>query len=135
MSIDLWLVAYAVVLTWVMVFGAALVRVKAWTPTGMKIAFGNRHDVPAVQTPFAARADRAAKNMIENLPLFIGLVAVAHLSGRATAMRDRVELGAHLFFWARVAYWPIYLAGVPYLRTLVWYVSIGGLALIFTALV
>jgi uncharacterized MAPEG superfamily protein len=131
MTIDLQLVAYAIVLTWVMVFAAAMLRSRAWTPAGMKVAFGNRHDVPP-PTPVVERADRAAKNMVENLPLFIGLVAVAHLGNRYNA---RVELGAHLFFWARVAYWPIYLVGIPYVRTLVWYASIGGLGLIFSALV
>jgi uncharacterized MAPEG superfamily protein len=131
MTVDLQLVAFSVVLAWVMVFSAGVLRARAWTPGGMKVAFGNRHDVPATQPPWVERADRAAKNMLENLPFFIGLVAVAHLGGRHG---ERVELGAHLFFWARVAYWPIYLAGIPVVRTLVWYVSIAGLALIFSAL-
>ena len=131
MTVDLQLVAYACVLAWVMIFSVAIFRARAWTPAGMKIAFGNRHDVPVTQPPWIDRADRAAKNMIENLPLFIGLVAVAHLGGRHS---ERVDLGAHLFFWARVVYWPIYLAGVPVVRTLIWYVSIAGLAIIFTAL-
>jgi uncharacterized MAPEG superfamily protein len=131
MTVDLQLVAFAIALTWVMLFSAGVLRARAWTPAGLKVAFGNRHDTPATQPPWVDRADRAAKNMLENLPLFIGLVAVAHLGGRHT---DRVDLGAHLFFWARVAYWPIYLAGIPVVRTLVWYVSIAGLALIFSAL-
>lgn len=131
MTTDLELVAYAVVLTWVMVFSAGFLRVRGWSPAGMKVAFGNRHDVPE-PPPAIARADRAAKNMLESLPLFIGLVAVAHLGGRHG---ERVELGAQLFFWGRVAYWPIYIAGIPVLRTLVWWVSIAGLGVIFTALV
>jgi uncharacterized MAPEG superfamily protein len=131
MTTDLYLAAYAVVLTWVMVFGAALLKAKAWTPAGMKVAFGNREE-PGEPSPLAGRAERAGRNMLENLPLFLGLVMVAHLGGRAG---DRVVLGAHVFFWARVAYWPIYLIGIPYVRTLAWYVSIIGLGIIFTALV
>ncbi|MBA3395253.1 MAG: MAPEG family protein [Deltaproteobacteria bacterium] len=130
MTIDLQLVAYAIVLTWIMVFSASVLKARAWTPAGMKVAFGNRHDVPPPPA-FAERADRAGRNMLESLPLFIGLVAVAHLGGRHT---DRVDLGAHLFFWARLAYWPIYVVGIPVLRTLVWYVAIAGLGLIFSAL-
>lgn len=130
MTIDLQLVAWACVLTWVMVFSAGFLRTRAWSPAGMKVAFGNRHDVPP-PPPWIERADRAGKNMLESLPLFIGLVAVAHLGGRHG---ERVELGAHLFFWGRVAYWPIYLAGIPYVRTVAWYVAIAGLALIFSAL-
>ena len=131
MTVDLQLVAYACVLAWVMIFSVAFFRARAWTPAGMKFVFGNRHDAPVTNPPWIERADRAAKNMIENLPLFIGLVAVVHLGGRHS---ERVDLGAHLFFWARVAYWPIYLAGVPFVRTLIWYVSIVGLAIIFMAL-
>ena len=130
MTTALYLLAFSAILTWVMVFGAALLRARAWTPAGMKVAFGNRHEVPEA-SPLAARAERAGKNMLENLPLFVALVAAAHLGGRHG---DRVDLGAQIFFWARVAYWPIYLAGIPYVRTLAWYVALGGLAVIFSAL-
>ena len=43
-------------------------------------------------------------------------------------------LGAQLFFWARLVYAPVYLAGVPWVRTAVWLVSIVGLILIFAQL-
>lgn len=131
MTTALQLVAYAAVLTWLMVFSAGFLRAGAWTPSGMKVAFGNRDNV-AEPPGWIGRADRAGKNMLEAFPLFVGLVAVAHLGNRHG---DRVDLGAQLFFWARVAYWPIYLAGIPYLRTAVWYVSVAGLGLIFAAIV
>src|SRR5687768_624993 len=126
MTVDLQLAAFAIVLTWVMVVSASMLKAR-----GMKVAFGNRADAPAGNPAWIDRADRAAKNMLENLPLFLGLVAIAHLGGRHSS---RVELGAHLFFWARLVYWPVYLAGIPVVRTLIWLVSIAGLALIFTAL-
>jgi uncharacterized MAPEG superfamily protein len=126
---SLHLVAFAIALTWMMIVSAGVLRLHLCD--GLKVAFGNRHDVPATQPLWVERADRAGKNMLENLPLFIGLVAVAYLGDRQS---ERVDLGAHLFFWARVAYWPIYVAGIPVVRTLVWSVSIVGLALIFTAL-
>ena len=43
-------------------------------------------------------------------------------------------LGAQLYFWARVAYVPLYAAGVPYLRTLVWTISLIGLVMVLAAL-
>jgi uncharacterized MAPEG superfamily protein len=128
---SLQLLAYAAALTWVMIYTAATLRSRAWNPVGVKLAMGNREAMPE-PSAVAARADRAAKNMIENLVLFVALIAAAHLGGRVT---DRVTLGAHLFFWARVAYWPIYLAGVPYLRTLIWWVGVAGLALIFVSVI
>ena len=58
---------------------------------------------PRGQRP-AGRADRAAKNMLENFLLFSALVLAAHAGGRAGA---RVDLGARIFFFARLAYFPI----------------------------
>jgi uncharacterized MAPEG superfamily protein len=43
-------------------------------------------------------------------------------------------LGAQLFFWARLVYAFVYLAGIPWLRTGVWTVSVIGLILIFAQL-
>lgn len=43
-------------------------------------------------------------------------------------------LGAQIFFWARLAYAFVYLAGIPWLRTGVWTVSVVGMALVFFAL-
>ena len=43
-------------------------------------------------------------------------------------------LGAQLFFWGRVAHAAIYVAGIPWLRTGAWGVSIAGLVLIFVQL-
>jgi uncharacterized MAPEG superfamily protein len=131
MTTDLTLAAYAVALTWLMVMSAAMIKSRTWSFAGLKVAVGNREALDA-PTGVAGRADRAGKNMVENLPLFLGLVMVAHLGGRDG---DRVVLGAHVWFWARVAYWPVYLVGIPYVRTLIWNVSIVGLAIIFTALV
>jgi uncharacterized MAPEG superfamily protein len=43
-------------------------------------------------------------------------------------------LGAQLFFWARLTYALVYLAGIPWLRTAVWAVSVIGMLLIFVQL-
>jgi uncharacterized MAPEG superfamily protein len=44
-------------------------------------------------------------------------------------------LGAALFFYARLAYAVIYVAGIPWLRTAVWCVSVVGLVMILLQLV
>ena len=44
-------------------------------------------------------------------------------------------LGAELFFWGRLAHWLIYIAGIPWLRTLAWLVSVLGMILIFRELI
>ena len=75
-----------------------------------------------VETPMGGRADRAAKNAIEALVFFAPLAVLAHLAG----MDAEVLLGAQIAFWARVAYVPIYIAGVKYVRSLVWIVGVVG---------
>jgi uncharacterized MAPEG superfamily protein len=119
-----WSVALAFVQVLVAVSGA-------FTQVGLMKLVGNREDMPKL-TGWVGRAERAHLNMIINLALFASLeLAVAVLAkGNATTM-----LGAELFFWCRVAYAVIYLAGLPWLRTLSWLGSVIGLILIFLQLV
>src|SRR5688500_15938212 len=98
MNTDLKLLAYSALLTWIMLLVASALRTRSWTPAGIRIAFGNREELPK-RTALAGRADRAAKNMIENFVLFAALLLAARLAG---GDRGRIELGAQLFFWARL---------------------------------
>ena len=124
MTPELKLLLWSVALTVVQVLVAAAT---ANSQVGLMPLVGNREDLPAL-TGLAGRAQRAHRNMIENLPLFIALVLIAQIAGRTNAT---TLLGAQLFFWARLAYAIIYLAGIPWLRTLAWAVSVIGLVLIF----
>ena len=119
------LVVYMACLTWVLIVVASVIRVRAWTPSGMLLDFGNRENLPA-PSPLAGRADRTAHNMLENFVLFAALALVAQAAG---ATSPRVILGAEIFCWARLVYVAVYYAGIPYLRTAVWTVSIAGLGL------
>jgi uncharacterized MAPEG superfamily protein len=70
--------------------------------------------------------------MLESLVLFAALVLTAVAAGKTNST---TLLGAEIFVWARLAYAVVYLAGVPWLRTLVWFASVVGLAMIFLQLV
>ena len=112
----------------VLMFAQVLLALSGATlQVGLVKLAGNREDVP-VLTGWAGRAQRAHRNMIENLVLFAALVIVAHLAGKTGGM---VLLGAQLFFWARLAYALIYVAGIPWLRTASWAVSVVGMIMIF----
>lgn len=124
MTPDLKLLLWSVALTFVEVLVAAA---GANAQVGLATLAGNREGMPAL-TGWAGRAQRAHRNMLENLPLFVALVLIAQAAGKANAM---TLLGAQLFFWGRLAHWLIYLAGIPWLRTLAWAVSVVGLILIF----
>lgn len=121
-----WLL-WAVALT----FAQMLVAVSGATlQVGLPALAGNREGLPPF-TGWAGRAYRAHHNMLENLALFAALVLIAVAAGKTNAT---TLLGAQLFFWARLAYAFVYLAGIPWLRTAVWTVSVIGLLLIFLQL-
>lgn len=98
---------------------------------GLPPLVGNREGFPELKG-IAGRAARAHTNMMANVAMFAALALVAVVAGRANGM---TALGAQLFFWGRVAYAVIYLAGVPWARTGAWAVSIVGLVMIFLQLV
>jgi uncharacterized MAPEG superfamily protein len=74
------------------------------------------------------RARRALANYVENLAPFVALdlalVATQHTGG----------LGATVWIIGRIVYLPIYLAGIAYLRTAAWALSIIGLLMMLSRL-
>ncbi len=97
---------------------------------GLPALAGNREGLKP-PTGMADRAHRAHRNMLENLVLFAALVLMAAITGRAN---EWTALGSIVFFWARLAYAVIFVAGIPWLRTAAWLVSIVGLLLVFSQL-
>lgn len=75
----------------------------------------------------AGRAERALRNYLETFPLFAALVLAVTVVGKSDGW---TAIGAALYFWARVAYLPLYLAGVPYVRSAVWTVAGVGIVII-----
>ncbi|HXZ54302.1 MAG TPA: MAPEG family protein [Burkholderiales bacterium] len=124
LNLLVWATALAIVQVLIAVGGAFM-------QVGLMKLVGNREDMPKL-VGWAGRAERAHLNILQSLVLFAVLVVVAVLTNRTN---DMTLLGAQLFFWGRVAYALIYLAGIQWLRTLSWLVSIVGLVLIFLQLV
>jgi len=79
----------------------------------------------------AGRAQRALDNFKESYPAFIALALALAVSGRTGGLG---ATGALLWFVARIVYHPLYLFGVPYLRSLVWVASMLGLLLMLIRL-
>jgi uncharacterized MAPEG superfamily protein len=123
MSADLKYLLFSTILCFVQVLIAAIGANQA---VGLPTLAGNREGLPEL-TGWAGRAKRAHLNMIENLVLFAALVLVAAVAGKANAM---TAMGALIFFWGRLAYAVIYLAGIAWLRTVAWFVSVIGMAII-----
>jgi len=88
-------------------------------------------DVPPL-AGIAGRLARASQNFLETFPLFAAAVLMTHVAGRGGAL---TLWGAHLYFWARLAYLPLYAFGVPVARSLAWNVAALGIFLVLGALV
>ena len=84
---------------------------------GIRAVLGNR-DKPA---PLPKWAIRAHRNMLENLAPFATIVLAAQVAGVSS---EHTVWGVTVFFWARVAHAVTYIAGIPYLRTAAFAVSL-----------
>ena len=121
-------------LVWSVVLGLLQIALSATGSVmqrGLPWAAGPRDGEPKPLGRIAARLDRARHNFLETFPLFAAAVLVAFALQRHDAS---TALGTQLYFWARLAYVPVYAAGIPYLRTLIWAASIVGIVLLLTAL-
>jgi uncharacterized MAPEG superfamily protein len=77
----------------------------------------------AALPPWAQRARSAHANAVENLVLFAPALIVAHLHNPQTLM---LATAAQVYFYARLAHYVVYMAGVPVLRTVSYFVGIGA---------
>jgi uncharacterized MAPEG superfamily protein len=128
MPVELQLLVWSVALA----FAQMLVAVSGATlEVGLPELAGNREPAPET-TGWAGRARRAHFNMIESLVLFAALVLTAVVAQKTTSV---TALGAEIFFWARLVYAFIYVAGIPWVRTAVWGISVVGLIMIFSQVV
>lgn len=128
MTIEIQMLAWAIALGLLQLLLAATLMTQR---RGLKWNTGARDAEPAPLTGVAARVDRAFKNFLETFPFFAAAVLAVVVSGRANA---DTALGAQLYLWARVVYLPLYAAGIPYLRTATWAVSLWGLIKVLLAL-
>lgn len=121
-------------LGWAVVLGIVQLLLQATLMTlqrGSRWNVGPRDGTPPPLTGVAARAERALRNFLETFPFFAAAVLAVVAAGRTGAAS---VLGVQLYLWARVLYVPLYLAGVPYLRSLVWAVSVAGIVLVLRPL-
>lgn len=117
-----WLL-FAVLLT----FGQVLVAVVGGQlQVGLPMLAANRENMSEFKG-WVGRAQRAHRNMLENMVLFVPLVLIAVVAGKTNST---TLLGAQIFVLARLVYALVYYAGIPWLRTGVWFVSVVGLAMI-----
>ena len=121
-------------LVWSIILGLVHIALSATFTTmqrGLIWNAGARDGEPKPLTGVAGRLDRANRNFLETFVYFAAAVLAVLFAQKTDS---QTALGVQLYFWARIAYLPAYAAGIPFLRTLIWAVSMAGLVLVLLAL-
>jgi uncharacterized MAPEG superfamily protein len=90
------------------------------------------HDTLPEMSVIASRLDRAKNNMLEALPIFLGLALLTLIKGGDVSQASNAAL---IFLIARVAYVPAYVSGIPMLRSLIWVAGTASLVMMAAPLI
>jgi uncharacterized MAPEG superfamily protein len=118
----------------ILALGSLLLFVHIFTATRFKTAqYGRKWNVGArdeeLPEPNAmtGRTMRAQANFLETFPIAIVALLGVVIAGKNS---PTTALGGWIWLGARVVYLPLYAAGVPVIRTVVWSVGMIGLAMV-----
>lgn len=126
MSYELTWLVYTILLTSLLWIPYILNRIGV---RGLLPALGYPTQDTPPHAPWAERAIKAHTNAVENLVLFAPLVLAAHVAGISTPV---TRAAVTVYFFARVAHYIVYTAGLPVVRTLVF--AVGWAAVLMLAL-
>lgn len=121
MRLEMTVLVWSCLLALVHIFGAAQVKTRQY---GTKWNMGARDEELPPPAPIVGRMSRAQANFFETFPLAIIAVVALSVTGTQTFW---TQLGALLWLGGRIVYLPLYAAGVPVLRTIVFLVSLAGI--------
>lgn len=124
MAVELTCLAWAVLLGLIHILTAGQARTNE---LGSSWNMSARDGVQPTLSPFTNRLFRAQANFFETFPLFATVILI-------TAVTQLYSMfsywGAIIYLVARVIYFPLYAFGIPYIRTVVWLISLIGILLV-----
>lgn len=123
MSIELQYLIFAIFLVLIQMVFQSVAGVLA---NGLMGAAGSRDD-EVLTTGIGGRFERAYYNMLETFPVFAALVLIVHVT---ESWDTTSAIAVQLYFWARVAYIPLYIITIPFMRTIAWVVSMVGILML-----
>jgi uncharacterized MAPEG superfamily protein len=128
MPVEIRIAAYGALLLFVHIFIAVRYKTAQY---GRSWNVGARDEDLPPPNAMTGRTARAQANYAETFP-----IAIVALLGVVIADRtsDYTALGGWIWLGARVAYLPLYMSGVRVVRTLVYTVSMVGLAMVLATL-
>ena len=122
----------------ILALGAVLLFIHIFTATRFKTAqYGRQWNVSARDetlpppNPIAGRLMRAQANFEETFPIAIIALLGVVIAGRTSQW---TAIGGWTWLGARLIYLPIYAAGIPVVRTIVWAVALIGLGMVIKPL-
>ena len=117
----------------ILALGALLLFIHIFVATRFKTAqYGREWNVSARDqtlpppNPVAGRLMRAQANFQETFPIAIVALLGVVIAGKTSQW---TALGGWIWLGARAVYLPLYWAGIPVVRTVVWTIALIGLAM------
>jgi uncharacterized MAPEG superfamily protein len=128
MTPELLMLTLSVVLGFVHISASAIARTAQY---GSKWNVGPRDAEMPPLNAVAGRLQRASQNFLETFPLFAVIVLIADAVNRHGSL---TVWGSELYFVCRVIYLPLYAAGIPIARSVVWTAASLGIFMVLIAL-
>jgi uncharacterized MAPEG superfamily protein len=124
MNTELTVLAWGCVLALVHVFAAIRAKTRQY---GVAWNMGARDEALPPPQPIVGRLARAQANFFETFPILVAAILLVSQTGLTNRW---TQIGAVVWLAARILYLPIYAAGIPRIRTLVFLISIVGIGMI-----
>jgi len=129
MAVELLVLALAAVLLLAHIMLAIRLKTRQY---GAEWNMGARDEALPPLGPVAARLERARDNYLETLPIAVIALFGVVVAGKTSEI---TAIAAWIWLGARAVYLPLYWAGVPKVRTLVWGVALLALLVLLGVLV
>jgi len=121
MTIELVLLAASVVLGIVHIIIVS--QLQSWQ-RGYRWTASSREQSLSLLTGLAGRAERTLRNYLETFPFFAAAIFVVTVTNTHSWL---TVWGAHFYFWGRIVYAILYMADLPFARSLVWNIPTIGI--------
>jgi uncharacterized MAPEG superfamily protein len=128
MPVEILIAALGALLLVVHVIVAVQFKTKQY---GRKWNVGARDEALPPLDPLAGRLARAQANFAETFPVAIVALLGVVIAGRTSAW---TALGGWIWLGARVIYLPLYAAGIPVIRTIVWTIGLVAILIVLSRL-
>lgn len=124
MAVELRILALGTLLLFIHIFTATRFKTAQY---GRKWNIGARDELLPPTSPVTGRTMRAQANFQETFPIAIVALLGVVLANRTSHL---TALGGWIWLGARLIYLPLYAAGIPVVRTVVFVISMLGLGLV-----